>query len=298
MIRKRIFQFTVWLFIVVVQASFGRQEATQILADKNGLVAVWDFKERAGMDRKAIGRGNFPLKEMNGPVSRIEEGPLSGFAAVFEQEVFLAISHENTGALNIHGQMQEITVMAWVKWRGSTGFVGGMWNEYTDGGKRQYGLFVDLPHYNGANQVCGHVSDTGGPTPPFPYSCDYSASRQTLSRDKWHFIAFTYDGQYIKSYLDGEFQERAPEPIKNTKGFPGLPDGLVHSKNPYYFPDGLGDNGSDFTVGAVVLKRGMGNFFNGYIGGLAIFNRALEAREMREIHQLTMSGNTRSKNKP
>lgn len=298
MIRKRIFQFTVWLFIVVVQASFGRQEATQILADKNGLVAVWDFKERAGMDRKAIGRGNFPLKEMNGPVSRIEEGPLSGFAAVFEQEVFLAIPHENTGALNIHGEMQEITVMAWVKWRGSTGFVGGMWNEYTDGGKRQYGLFVDLPHYNGANQVCGHVSATGGPTPPFPYSCDYSASRQTLSRDKWHFISFTYDGQYIKSYLDGEFQERAPKPIKNTKGFPGLPDGLVHSKNPYYFPDGLGDNGSDFTVGAVVLKRGMGNFFNGYIGGLAIFNRALEAGEMREIHQLTMSGNTRSKKKP
>ncbi len=27
-----------------------------------------------------------------------------------------------------------------------TGFVDGMWNEYQDGGKRQYGLFISLPH--------------------------------------------------------------------------------------------------------------------------------------------------------
>jgi len=290
MIEKRLFQFTVCLVFLAMQLSFGRQEPVVKIAEKKGLVALWDFKEPAGKERKAIGMGYFPLKEMNGPISRIEEGPLSGYAAVFEREAFMALPHERTGALNIHGKRQGITVMAWVKWRGKTGFVGGMWNEYTDGGKRQYGLFVDLPHYNGANQVCGHVSASGGPTSPFPYSCDYSASRQVLNRDQWHFIAFTYDGQYIKSYLDGEFQERAPEPIKNTKGFPGLPDGLVHSKNPYYFPDGLGDNGSDFTVGAVVLKRGMGNFFNGYIGGLAIFDRALETTELEEIYSLSMSG--------
>lgn len=290
MIEKRIFQFTIWLFIVVVQATFGRQEPIRVLAEKSGLVALWDFKEAAGNERKAIGRGSFPLKEMNGPILRTEEGPLSGFSAVFKEEAFMAIPHVNTGALNIHGKMQGITVMAWVKWQGKTGFVGGMWNEYTDGGKRQYGLFVDLPHYNGANQVCGHVSASGGATPPFPYSCDYSASKQELDRNNWHFIAFTYNGQYIKSYLDGEFKERDPEPIKNTKGFPGLPEGLVHSKNPYYFPDGLGDNGSDFTVGAVVLQRGMGNFFNGLIGGLAIFDRALDETEMQEVHNLTMSG--------
>ncbi|SHM91635.1 Concanavalin A-like lectin/glucanases superfamily protein [Cyclobacterium lianum] len=286
--RKRAFQCTIWLYIVVVHLTFGRQEPIREIAGKNGLVALWDFKETAGNERMAIGLGSFPLKEMNGPISRIEEGPLSGFSAVFKNEAYMALPYIKSGALNIHGERQGITVMAWVKWQGKTGFVGGMWNEYTDGGKRQYGLFVDLPHYNGANQVCGHVSASGGPTPPFPYSCDYSASKQELNTGNWHFIAFTYDGQFIKSYLDGEFQERAPEPIKNTKGFPGLPEGLVHSKNPYFFPHGLGDNGSDFTVGAVVLKRGMGNFFNGLIGGIAIFDRALEDAEMREIHRITM----------
>ncbi|SEJ78993.1 Concanavalin A-like lectin/glucanases superfamily protein [Cyclobacterium xiamenense] len=276
-----------FVFIWVTEAT-GRQDPVAFLSAKEGLVALWDFREPSGMPRKAVGKGDFPLEERNGRIPRVEEGPLSGYAAHLDNQSFFSLPHDRTGALNVHGKMQGITVMAWVKWYGMTGFVGGMWNEYTDGGKRQYGLFVDLPHYNGANQVCGHVSATGGPTPPFPYSCDYSASKQQLTKGQWHVIAFTYDGTYIKSYLDGEFQERPPEPIKNTKGFPGLPEGLVHSKNPYYFPDGIGNNGSDFTVGAVVLQRGMGNFFNGLIGGLAVFDRVVEASEMQEISRMTM----------
>jgi len=160
-----------------------------------------------------------------------------------------------------------------------------MWNEYQDGGKRQYGLFVSLPHYNGADQVCGHISKTGKPTPPFPYSSDYSASAQTVAKNEWQCVAFTYDGKYIKSFLNGEYQEREPELINHTKGFEGFPDGLVQSKNPYYFPGGMGNNGSDFTVGAVLLKSGMGNFFTGLIGGLAVFNRALSEKEIRILNK-------------
>jgi hypothetical protein len=96
-------------------------------------------------------------------------------------------------------------------------------------------------------------------------------------------VSFTYDGQDIRSYLNGEFQVREKELILNTKGFEGYPDGLIQSKNPYYFPDGIGNNGSDFTVGAVLLKRGMGNFFKGQIGGLAVFNRALSAKEIKKL---------------
>lgn len=261
------------------------------LQEREGLVAAWGFGEVAGLERLAVGKGEFPLKEMNGNVQRVAEGPLSGYSAKMENGVYFSLPHKDTGELNIHGKNQGVTVMAWVKWEGKTGFVGGMWNEYTEGGKRQYGLFVDLPHYNGASQVCGHISYAGGPTPPFPYSCDYAASKQQLIKGEWHFIAFTYDGEYIKAFLDGDFQERAPEPINNTKGFDGLPDGLIHSKNPYLFEESIGNNGSDFTVGAVVLSRGMGNFFNGLIGGLAVFERVLEENEVNEIFQQTMVEN-------
>ena len=93
-------------------------------------------------------------------------------------------------------------------------------------------------------------------------------------------------GNNIKSYLNGVFASREPELINNTKGFPGYPDGLVQSKNPYYFPNGIGDNGYDFTVGAVMLKKGMGNFFKGLIGGIAIYNRALTDEDLLGIGSL------------
>jgi hypothetical protein len=249
-----------------------------------GLVAVWDFKEEAGQPRKAFGAGEFPLEEINGQITRINEGPLSGYSASLGTGAYFSLAHSATGRLNIYGPNQGVTVVAWIKWTGEqTGFVGGMWNEYQDGGKRQYGLFVSLPHYNGKNQVCGHISNTGKPTPPFPYSIDYSASKQEVPANQWVCVAFTYDGKSIKSYLNGLIEKRKPELIKNTAGFEGYPDGLVQRKNPYFFPHGMGNNGSDFTVGAVLLKSGMGNFFKGQIGGLAVFDRALTKEEMRQL---------------
>jgi hypothetical protein len=256
--------------------------AIKLLKTKN-LIALWDFKEAKGEKRKSL-LGPYELSEMDGSIDRLPEGPLSGYSAKFGHGAYLALQNSQTGRLNIYGPGQGVTVAAWVKWTGeTTGFVGGMWNEYLDGGKRQYGLFVSLPHYNGKNQVCGHISYTGKPTPPFPYSSDYSASKQEVRANEWTFVSFTYDGQDIRSYLNGEFQVREKELILNTKGFEGYPDGLIQSKNPYNFPDGIGNNGSDFTVGAVLLKRGMGNFFKGQIGGLAVFNRALSAKELKKL---------------
>ena len=273
------------LFLLLFLAQFFciAQKTIEIdlIKKTKGLVALWDFKEPEGQNRKAVGKGDFPLKETNGSIQRTNEGPLSGYSAVFGSGSFLSMPNTQTGALNIYGPKHGVTVVAWLKWTGEqTGFVGGMWNEYQDGGKRQYGLFVSLPYYNGKNQVCGHVSHTGKPTPPFPFSIDYSASKQQVPANEWVCVAFTYDGKNIKSYLNGVFEEREPELINNTKGFEGYPNGLIQSKNPYQFTEEMGNNGSDFTVGAVLLKKGMGNFFVGQIGGLAIFERALNNKEL------------------
>lgn len=267
-----------------LEQSSVRNDKLKLLKATKNLVALWDFKEPEGQAREAIGQGVFNLKEQNETLPRISEGPLSGYSTQFGNKAFLSLPNSEVDKLNIYGKDQGVTVIAWVKWTGEqTGFVGGMWNEYENGGKRQYGLFVSLPHYNGKNQVCGHISQIGKPTPPFPYSIDYSASKQEVSANQWVCIAFTYDGQYIKSYLNGVFEKREPELINNTKGFEGYPDGLVQSKNPYHFPDGMGNNGSDFTVGAVLLKSGMGNYFKGQIGGLAVFDRALSEKELKQL---------------
>lgn len=251
-----------------------------------GLIAFWDFDQNEGTPFQSKVKAVLSLKNgVDKKVKIVEEGPVSGYSARFEGDHFLYIPYAETGALNV--QTNAVTVIAWVKWaKRNNSFVAGMWNEYRDGGKRQYGLFVSLPHYNGANQVCGHISQTGKPTEPFPFSIDYSASKQEVPKDEWACVAFTYDGNYIKSYLNGKFEAREPELINHTKGFPGFENGLIQSKNPYYFPDGIGDNGSDFTIGSVRLKNGMGNFFKGLIGGVAIFDRALTDNEIYRVYML------------
>lgn len=279
---KTLFTFS-FLFLTLFLAAQNQTKTTQIKSTK-GLIAFWDFKEAAGEQRASVGQESFRLTEMNGTLPRINEGPLSGYSALFGNGAYLSMVAAETGALNISGKGKSITVIAWVKWTGEqTGFIGGMWNEYKDGGKRQYGLFVSLPYYNGRNQVCGHISFTGKPTPPFPYSIDYSASKQIVPANEWVCVAFTYDGKWIRSYFNGIFEEREKELIDHTTGFANYPKGLSQIKNPYFFPEGMGNNGSDFTVGAVLLKTGMGNFFKGQIGGLAVFNRALNKKEIKNI---------------
>jgi len=281
------FSFLIFIESLSAQSiNTGNLLLSQKVIRTKGLIALWAFKETAGNPRVSSGDGLFSLIEGNGPMNRVDEGPLSGYAIEMNGSQYLQIDHSKTGKLNIHGDRQGVTVCAWVKWTGQqTGFVGGMWNEYQDGGKRQYGLFVSLPHYNGRDQVCGHISKTGKPTPPFPYSSDYSASAQKVVPGEWTFVAFTYDGTYIKSFVNGQFQSRQMELIDHTTGFPGYPEGMKQIKNPFYFPDGMGDNGSDFTVGAVLLKAGMGNFFKGLIGGLAVFDRALKEKEIEGIQR-------------
>lgn len=252
------------------------------------LVAFWDFKEKQGENRESFGKNKFFLIEDGGKTPRVKDGPLSGYSARFSGHNYLRLPNENTGALNIFGTDGVVSVLAWIKWQGNgTGFIGGMWNEFESGGQRQYGLFVSLPYYNGNNQVCGHISKSGKPTHPFPYSIDYSASKQIVEKEKWQFIAFTYDGRYIRSYYNGEFRDRDPELINHTIGLEGYPKGLVQAKNPYYFPYGMGNNGSDFTVGAVSLHSGMGNFFKGLIGGLAVFDRCLTDIELSELGEVS-----------
>ncbi|NLU29988.1 MAG: LamG domain-containing protein [Bacteroidales bacterium] len=279
--------FCIGILLFLFSCSSRNKIESEILSTP-GLVAFWDFS--TGKNR-LVSKGEMKLQLQSSEgdsLQFIDNGPVSGRSILLDGTNYLYIPYEETEKLNI--ETNEVTVVAWVKWTGEqTGFVGGMWNEYEDGGKRQYGLFVSLPHYNGKNQVCGHISKTGKPTPPFPYSIDYSASKQEVTPNEWECVAFTYDGEFIRSYLNGEFEEREPELINNTRGFEGYPEGLVQSKNPYYYPDGMGNNGSDFTVGAVRLKNGMGNFFKGQMGGLAVFNRALTSDEIFKIFSVKFS---------
>lgn len=188
--------------------------------------------------------------------------------------------------LDIHGP-RAVTVVAWVKRMGKPSqhdwgeFIAGVWDER---GKRQYALFLNLawdsvlPENDGldrfgyGDQVNGHMSDTGGPTPGHEWNRNASFSASAVPIGQWRCVAMCYDGARVRSYINGVAEER-----------PRL--------NPFLFPHGLydgGADGSDFYVGAdPVPGFGMSNCYRGLLGGLTVYDRALADDEHRALAALT-----------
>jgi hypothetical protein len=60
--------------------------------------------------------------------------------------------------------------------------------------------------------------------------------------------------------------------------------------NPWWYPHGIYEpkddgTGGPFTIGRVIhSSRGVG--FTGWIGGVAVFDRALTAEELKKLHAL------------
>jgi hypothetical protein len=82
-------------------------------------------------------------------------------------------------------------------------------------------------------------------------------------------ISMTYDGQYIRVYLDGKL------------------DSMQHA-NPFPYEEGIFDGGIDganFTVGSNSVRDAMENNFVGKIGGLAVFDRALTEEQLTQMYE-------------
>ncbi|MDF2661555.1 MAG: hypothetical protein K0Q94_4346 [Paenibacillus sp.] len=237
--------------------------------NQEGLICFWDFQEEAGQDRVSRGSCKYGLRENNGPIERVEDGVFGPYAARLDFGQWFNIPRALCPALNMHGPGAQVTVAAWVKWTRShfsrCEAIAGMWDETR--AKRQYCLFLNLQIWNSGEQVCGHVSSVGGPTPGYKYCMDAAIGATPVSPDDWHFVAFTYDGTYARAYVDGRLDER-------------------ETFNPYRYEGGLfdgGPDGADFTVGAVDRSGEPGNFFTGLLGGLAVYDRALTAEEIVQL---------------
>ncbi len=224
-------------------------------------VCRWTFQEAAGEARWSQGRERYALKEMAGPMARAEDGVLGPYSMEVKEGQWLNLARAECPALNFCGKGARFSVVAWVKRSpkstGECQAVAGMWNETV--ATRQYCLFLDLSIWSSEEQVCGHVSATGAPTPGYKYCMEAGIGATAVEMDEWRQVAFTFDGTWVRVYVDGQLDYR-----------PGL--------NPYYWPQAINDggaDGSDFTVGAVYRGGAMGNWFTGRLGGLAVYDEAL-----------------------
>jgi hypothetical protein len=234
----------------------------------DGLIAFWDFQEPTARPRISRGPNRYALTP-HGDLKQVDGGVFGPHAMLVSEGQWLDIPRRECPALNLHGPGAQATVVAWLKRHpksdGECQAVAGMWHE--TGRRRQYCLFLDLSIHNSRNQVCGHVSNVGGPTPGFKYCMDAAIGSTPVPMDAWTTAGFTYDGQYARAYLNGVLDVR-------------------ETFNPYSYPGGLfdgGPDGADFTVAAVHRSNCMGNWFTGVLGGLAVFGRALTDDEMRSL---------------
>lgn len=243
------------------------------------LIAFWDFQEEAGYDRVAKGRRPYALKEMSGPVATVSGSVFGERAAFLKHGQWFRLPRADCQELDIHGRHAQVTVVSWLK-RNATALtdscqaIAGIWDETRR--KRQYCLFLDLRIWDSGDQVCGHISAVGGPTPGYKYCMDAAIGATAVPFDQWACVAFSYDGTHIRSYFNGKLDRR-------------------DNRNPFCYPGGVYDGraeGGDFTVGAVHRSDEPGNFFNGVIGGLAVYRRALTNEEQRQLAGLTKIART------
>ncbi len=242
----------------------------QILKDISGLICYWDFEGNEPLCSK--GPYNYVLIEGNGSIEFDKEDVATRNAADLKEGQYFYIKREDCPALNIHGPEAQITVLSWVKRQlksyNQCEAVAGMWNETEK--LRQYCLFLNLHMHDSADQVCGHISGVGGPTPGQKWCMDAAIGNDPVVYNQWSFAGFTYDSKMIRSYLNGQLDSRA-------------------ETNPYSYREGIfdgGSGGSDFTVGAVHRLGEMGNNFVGQIGFIAVFNRALTDSEIEQIYKI------------
>jgi concanavalin A-like lectin/glucanase superfamily protein/uncharacterized protein DUF2341 len=88
-------------------------------------------------------------------------------------------------------------------------------------------------------------------------SSDTTTGETTLSTDTWYHLAATYDGKTVKVYVNGE--------IDDTEVSSGS----------------MSDGSNDVQIGSFT---GTGNFFNGTIDEVRIYNRALSPQEIKDLY--------------
>lgn len=286
---------------------------SSVVLNTPGLVAFWTFGEEAGQDRVSSGgKQTHVLKEVGGPINRFEQGPFSGYSAEFNGKQYFKIPYAETGDLNICGPDAQVSMFAVVRLIDlkQSRTIAGMWSEgkgaNDDTGTRQYAMLMNMPTYGGPRQLTPHISSEGGVTTradssQFPWCADYAATRKEVPEEEWCTLAFTYDGAYIKAYINGVFEQRELNAVKDKRNDPYFtqegPDGGDRGMNPYYHGRGIfcydpeihtqtkPDGGADFTVGA---RYAVGSMLReatiGRFGGLAVFNRALTDAEILRLH--------------
>ena len=102
---------------------------------------------------------------------------------------------------------------------------------------------MNMPTYGGPNNLTPHVSSEGGVTrradgSAFPWCADYAATAREVPVEEWCSLGFTYDGKFIRAYINGVLDTRALDAAKDKRTDRYFtsegPGGKDRGMNPYF----------------------------------------------------------------
>ena len=208
--------------------------AADVLED--ALVAVWLFDENQGLEAEdASGKGH--------------DGDIKG-AKWVQGKIGTGLEFNGDGNIveiphDADFDLTEYTISAWIKTEPT-----GLWQtvigkEPAAGNPRNYGIFVA-----GNTKLLGVNYTTAG-------AWKTAFSKTVAADNKWHHVAATFDGEFLRAYFDG------------------VMEGETRTEIP---PD---HNTEPVRIGRWGNPRG--DFWSGVLDEVAMFNQALTEDEIQDI---------------
>jgi len=211
-----------------------------------GMIGYWPFNETSGVVASDYsGNGNNGI--LNGGALVNQNGKL-GKAAGFNNTIDQYASFgDGTGALDVTGN--SLSLSAWVYIDSNLQNGNGQWILGKMGDSMgSFGLWVN-PN-DGSLSFSSQMDDSGSWS-------DYP-SDLTVYFDSWHFVTATYDGSYVRYYVDGV----SGTPVELTGNISSQPDPLTTGR----------ETGWDSQA------------FGGLIDEATIWNRALSEAEVLMLY--------------
>ena len=180
------------LFIAIAVLGLLSGMLANAAVDEN-TVAVWLFEEGAG-DVAKDASGNGHDGEFAGKPKWVKAKFGGGLEFPGNDSGYVVV--ESTKKL----ELETLSIEAWVKVEEGTGKWQGIVCKQKAGcGNRNYGIWVHVDQHVlhseiGANGACGFAID----------------ATTDITDNKWHHLAFTYDGKMGRAYVDGELEIEAP----------------------------------------------------------------------------------------
>ena len=271
---KRIFLILLFIFCYSFQSSANDPVFQQIIIGAGGggadytsdasCMGAWFMNNNGGNETDRSGEGG-TLTQMVGtiPTSATVPSGYAGTSRDFELGDSEYLTHADGGSTDIFGADQAITITAWILPESVTnGDYNVIVSKYDHGSNDRQYLLALYGTAVGEYKVQVRISSDGTTAT----SVDSTVTDYAISA--WHHVAMVYDDIDIRIYVDG-----------------------VLACTPGAHTTGISEEPSAFAVGTMFNSTATGQYFDGLIDEVSIYNAALSSGDIAAIYANGISGN-------